>query len=222
MILHLVLDYITFSSRDNLICQKNTLWKVNEIIPKSKIVWTEAAGNTERKTLQPFRPWKIYQNRETPSDTGRFEWSYFSIRYCFKDFSFSFYWPSIKWMLKRWQIKWKIHLLLKSIKKWSMIKKMTENIKNKYVFLCMPTVLRNIVRHLVSDENLKTHSTFIWSKWRAFSVTLKERIDSQRKNRDWGKSASEIRTQKRSKYTWGEFLKFSKEFFFGVVLGGWC
>lgn len=91
MILHLVLDYITFSSRDNLICQKNTLWKVNEIIPKSKIVWTEAAGNTERKTLQPFRPWKIYQNRETPSDTRRFEWSYFSIRYCFKDFSFSFY-----------------------------------------------------------------------------------------------------------------------------------
>ena len=40
MILHLVLDYITFSSRDNLICQKNTLWKLNEIILKSKTVWT--------------------------------------------------------------------------------------------------------------------------------------------------------------------------------------
>ena len=39
-----------FSSSNNLICQKNTLWKVNEIVHQSDFTSREVAGNTGCKT----------------------------------------------------------------------------------------------------------------------------------------------------------------------------
>ena len=42
-----------------LICQKNALWRVDELVSASKIVSREVAGNTGRITRQTGRPREI-------------------------------------------------------------------------------------------------------------------------------------------------------------------
>ena len=53
-----------FSIANNLIRQKNTPWKVDEMI---------ALSDTGRKTLQTGKPGEFYQNRKTPGDIGRLD-----------------------------------------------------------------------------------------------------------------------------------------------------
>ena len=42
-----VMFYGSFRIENNLICQKNTLWKVDKIVSKSNVL-RKVAGNTER------------------------------------------------------------------------------------------------------------------------------------------------------------------------------
>ena len=61
----------TFASANNLIRQKNTVWKADEIVIESNIVSNDVAYNTGRKTWQTDRPREIYQSWDTPGDTKR-------------------------------------------------------------------------------------------------------------------------------------------------------
>lgn len=53
----------TFRSMNNLINQKNNLWKADEIVFKFKIIQGKTASNA--------RPAKIYKNLEIPDSTGK-------------------------------------------------------------------------------------------------------------------------------------------------------
>ena len=65
----------TFSGENSFIREKNMLWKADEIFSESEIVSRKAAGKTGWKTYKTGRRWEIYQNRETPDGTVRFEMS---------------------------------------------------------------------------------------------------------------------------------------------------
>lgn len=53
-----------FSSTNDLLCQKNIFWIMDQITFESDVAPHKAACNTTRKTWQARRPEKIYQIRE--------------------------------------------------------------------------------------------------------------------------------------------------------------
>lgn len=69
-----------FLSTNNVISQKDSLWKAHEIVSKSKVVLMERVGNTGRKLLKPGRPGEVHENRETPGGTERVGHSVTSIK----------------------------------------------------------------------------------------------------------------------------------------------
>lgn len=63
--------YGTFSGKNNLMCEKNTLSKVNGEVSKPEIVLRQVASNTGGKTRQMERPEDVHQNRHNPGQTRR-------------------------------------------------------------------------------------------------------------------------------------------------------
>lgn len=87
--------FCIFSSTNDLLCQKNIFWIMDQITFKSDVAPHKTAGNTTRKTWQARRPEKIYLIRENSQQ-------YRESCYVWKYVSF----PVERWNLLKEQIRY--------------------------------------------------------------------------------------------------------------------